>query len=175
MDKYRKIQCVRGLIVSLDEQLARYDQNKQMTQDLEKKIINHYFDAILEQLEQSKDENQKKFILTSKKRGIISEEQKIELLNQSEKKKEDCPVLFEFNILVNGKRHIVHTTEDRTINWEKVVSLSELAKTGNEILSITYSGGDTSNQAYATCMLEINKSIKIKEGMIFNVCNTSKA
>lgn len=176
MDKYLNIQCVKGLIMSLDEQLYKYFDKDNLPENLREKIINQYYDAILEQLEQPEDENKRKFILTLKKRGIISEEQKMELLYpKHENIGDETPECTFINIIVNGKKNVIDISEEnQTIDWEKIVLLSGLAKTGNEILTIIYSNGDTSNQGYATGMLDVNKSIKVKEGMIFNVRHTLK-
>jgi len=50
MDKYKKIKCVQGLIISLDEQIYRHDNLKDLDQAKEATIINSYYKAILEQL-----------------------------------------------------------------------------------------------------------------------------
>jgi hypothetical protein len=49
MDKYKKIKCVQGLIMSLDEQIYRYDQLK-LDPEFYDKMVDQYYDAILEQL-----------------------------------------------------------------------------------------------------------------------------
>ena len=85
MDKYRKMQCVRGLLISLDEQLARHDQlSKGSDAESENKIVDHYYNAIKEQLKQSEDIEKKEFIIALHKQGVISESQKMELLNKVE-------------------------------------------------------------------------------------------
>ena len=175
MDKYLKVQCVQGLILSLNEQLSRYDQNKQMNPELQKKLVEQYYDAILEQLDQPEDIKKKELIIALHERGIISENVKNDLLYPKHENVGDEIPEWVFTIIVNGRRHVIYTPEkDQTIGWEKVVLLSGLAKTGKEILTITYTKGDTNNDEYSNGMLEVNKLIKIKEGMIFNVCNTSK-
>lgn len=138
MDKYMKLMAIKGLLMSLDEQLGMRFQKDNLPENVKTIIVDKYYDGVLEQFD------------------------------EPEKAKEDCPVLFEFNIIVNGRRYIVHTSEDCKIDWEKVVHLSDLAKTGKEILTVTY---DIKNSGG---LLEVNESIKVKEGMIFNVSNTSK-
>ena len=49
MDKYKKLKAVQGLIISLDEQIYRYDQ-KDSGQVMYDKLTNQYYDAILELL-----------------------------------------------------------------------------------------------------------------------------
>jgi hypothetical protein len=51
MDRYRKIKCVQGLIISLDEQIYRADQNK-ASDEHHDMIINKYWDAMREQLDE---------------------------------------------------------------------------------------------------------------------------
>ena len=53
MDKYKKLKAVQGLITSLDEQIYRYQQAGWINLDAkenEEKLINQYYDAILELL-----------------------------------------------------------------------------------------------------------------------------
>lgn len=52
MDKYRKLKAIQGLIVSLDEQIYRYDQGKQgpIHSHHEKTIVEEYFQAVKELL-----------------------------------------------------------------------------------------------------------------------------
>ena len=174
MDKYMKLMAIKGLIMSMDDQLFQRFQKDNLPENVKTIVVNQYYDAILEQLEQPEDKE--KMILALHKRGIISENVKNELLNPKSENVGDESPEWSFIIIVNGRRHVIHTSEEnQTIDWEKIVLLSGLAKTGNEILTITYSGGDTSNQGYATGMLNVNESIAVVEGMIFNVSNTSKA
>ena len=133
-----KLMAIKGLIMSMDDQLYQYLQKDNLSEKVKKVIVDKYYDAINEQLD------------------------------EPEKKKEDCPVLFEFNIIINGKRHVVHTSEDKTIDWENIVLLSELAKTGAEILTVTFTY-DGDNIENSGVVLEVNTSIEGKEGMIFNV------
>lgn len=49
MDKYKKLKAVQGLIISLDEQIYRFDQ-KNSGQVVEKQLTDQYFEAILELL-----------------------------------------------------------------------------------------------------------------------------
>ena len=143
MDKYMRLMAVKGLIMSMDDQLYQYLQKDNLSEKVKKVIVDQYYDAIQEQL------------------------------SETEKSLEDSPVLFEFNIIINGKRHIIHTSETKTIDWENIVLLSDLAKTGKEILTVTftYNQDDIKDSGG---LLEVSDSIKVKEGMIFNVCNTSK-
>lgn len=58
MDRYKKLMCVKGLVISLEEQLYQYFQKNIFEKDIKIKIIDSYYDAILEQL--SETEKQKK-------------------------------------------------------------------------------------------------------------------
>lgn len=172
MDKYMKLMAVKGLIQSLDEQLYIRFQKDNLDKQVKDIIVDKYYEAILEQLEQSEDEKKKKFIIKLYKLGIISENNKNELLNPTCENIGNETPEWAFNIIINGRRHVIHTPEEnQTIGWEKIVLLSDLAKTGKEIFSITYTGGvDEQPEG----MLEVSMFVKIKEGMQFNVCNTSK-
>jgi len=169
MDKYLKLQCVKGLLMSLEEQLGMRFEKNGLGKGEKTVIVDKYHDAILEQLEQSEDENKRKLILTLKKQGIISEEQKMELLYPKHENVGNETPEWGFNIIINGTKHIIHTTEDCTIDWNEIVLLSDLAKTGAEILTVTYTKGDTTNGGYSNGTLEVNELIKVKEGMIFNI------
>lgn len=57
MDKYQKLKAVQGLIMSLDEQIYRNDQNKVKEEEYEI-LLNKYYKSILEFLQ--KEENTKK-------------------------------------------------------------------------------------------------------------------
>ena len=174
MDKYMRLMAIKGLIISMDDQLFQRFQKDGLTEDVKRVIVDKYYDAILEQLELSSDEKMKEFVISLHKRGIISENCKNELLNKTCENTGGEVDACAFNIIINGRKHFVHTTEDKTIDWEKIVLLSELAKTGKEILIVKYTGGDTSNGGYSNGMIDVNESIKIKECIIFYVCNTSK-
>ncbi len=143
MDKYLKLQCVKGLLMNLEEQLGMRFQKDNLPENVKTIIVDKYYDAINEQF------------------------------NEPEKAKEDLPLEYTFNIIVNGKRHVVRTQENQTIDWEKIVLLSDLVKTGKEILTVTftYNQDDIKNSGG---LLEVSDSINVKEDMIFNVCNTSK-
>lgn len=58
MDRYKKIKAVQGLIISLDEQVYRYEQagkfpNPKLNSNIiELQLIDQYFIAILEVLNQ---------------------------------------------------------------------------------------------------------------------------
>ncbi len=172
MDKYTKLMCVKGLIMSMDEQLNIHFQKDSLTGHIQKTIVDKYYDAILEQLEQSEDEKKKKLILALHKRGIISENVKNDLLYPKHENIGDETPEWAFNIIVNGRKHVIHTPEEnQTIDWEKIILLSELAKTGEELLIVTYTDGvDEQTEG----LLDLGKSVKVKEGMVFNVCNTLK-
>ncbi len=171
MDKYMKLMAVKGLIMSMDEQLLLRFQKDNLPENVKTIVVNQYYDAILEQLEQSKDEKKKELIIALHKRGIISENVKNDLLYPKHENIGDETPEWAFNIIVNGRRHVIHTSDDKRIDWNEIVLLSELAKTGEEILTITYTGGAGDEPEG---ILEVNDLVKVKEGMIFNVCNTSK-
>ncbi len=169
MDKYMKLMCIKGLLMSLDEQLGMRYQKDGLSESTKLIITDKYYDAILEQLEEEEDVKKKKFILALHKQGVISEEQKLELLYPKSKNVGDETPEWVFNIIVNGRRHVIYTPEEnQTIDWEKVLLLSDLAKTGNEIFTITFTyNGDHIKDSGG--VLEVSTSIEVKEGMIFNV------
>lgn len=51
MDKYMRLMAVKGLIMSMDEQLTIRFEKDVLTKDAKKVIVDKYFDAIDEQLE----------------------------------------------------------------------------------------------------------------------------
>ena len=130
MDKYMKLMAVKGLILSLDDQLYQYLQKDALSEKIKKVIVDKYYEAIVEQL-----------------------------MDEPEKMK-DNPCYI---ITINGVNHDFY---EQTISWEQVVGLTNLALTGNELLTITYSHGDTSGT------LEVIESIQIKDKMVFNVEKT---
>lgn len=142
MTKYMKLMAVKGLIMSMDEQLYQHFQKDNLPENVKNIIVKKYYDAILEQFD------------------------------EPEKMKEDQAVEHAFYIIINGKKHFMDTPDDnKKIDWVKVVFLSGLAKTGKEILTITYHKGV---EEKPEGVLDVTDLVKIKSGMIFNVCNTSK-
>ena len=55
MDKYKKLKAVQGLIVSLDEQIFRYEQFKKIDQAIESQLVNQYFEAVDDVLNMEKN------------------------------------------------------------------------------------------------------------------------
>ena len=164
MDKYRKMQCVKGLLVSLDEQLARYDVlNKGV--DSEDKIIDHYFDAIKEKLKQSEDIEKKEFIIALHKQGVISENQKMELLNKVEENSN-----FK-TIIVNGKKHNIIYNK---LSYHKILELAFGVKYPNRNYTMTFSYRNEDASASGRGSVTPDQIITIIDGMIFNVADTSK-
>ena len=175
MDKYLKLQCVKGLLMSLEEQLGMRFQKDGLDPKVKNVIVDKYYDAILKQLELSSDEKKKELVISLHNRGMISENCKNELLNETCENTGDETPEYAFTIIINGRRHVVHTPkENQTIDWQKIVLLSELAKTGKEILIVTFTYNQEDNIKNSGTLLEVSESIEIKEDMIFNVCNTSK-
>lgn len=50
MDNYKRLMCVKGLILSLDEQLYKLYQGKDLTKEVENRVVDEYYKAIKEQL-----------------------------------------------------------------------------------------------------------------------------
>ena len=49
MDRYKKLMCVKGLIISLDEQMYRVDQKKDMASEMEYgTLVEQYYKSIIE-------------------------------------------------------------------------------------------------------------------------------
>jgi len=46
MDKYKSLMCVKGLIISLDEQLYKLYQGKELNDTIQNKIVEEYYNAI---------------------------------------------------------------------------------------------------------------------------------
>ncbi len=57
MDKYKKLMCVKGLIMSLDEQIYRVDQKGDIKQAVYQDILTQYWDAVKEQLGEAVEYN----------------------------------------------------------------------------------------------------------------------
>jgi len=51
MDKYKQMMCIKGLIMSLDEQLYRNDKFKKDGLNLDSKIIESYYKSIQDFME----------------------------------------------------------------------------------------------------------------------------
>ena len=54
MDNYKTLMCIKGLIMSLDEQLTQLFQKDNLPNNVKNKIVNEYYDAILKQLAECK-------------------------------------------------------------------------------------------------------------------------
>lgn len=137
MDKYLQLQCVKGLLLSLDDQLyqrfQKYGDDEKLS--VKKVIVDKYYDAIKEQL------------------------------NEPEKANEDHAV-DSCVITVNDVKHDFY---EQTISWEQVIALTNLALTGNELLTIAYIHDNKST------ILEVNDVIPIQDKMVFNVEKTTGA
>ncbi len=53
MDKYAKLMCIKGLIMSMDEQLNMHFNKDGLTGQIRKVIIDKYYDSIQEQLDET--------------------------------------------------------------------------------------------------------------------------
>lgn len=51
MDRYKQLMCVKGLIMSLDEQLYQAEQKEDMSVAILGKIVDEYYDSIQDFLE----------------------------------------------------------------------------------------------------------------------------
>jgi len=52
MDRYQKLDCVKGLLMSMDSQLRDYFQKDNLPENLKEKIVDKYFEAIQELLDE---------------------------------------------------------------------------------------------------------------------------
>jgi hypothetical protein len=59
VDKYKQLMCVKGLILSLDEQLYRGDQFKKDGLNFDKTTINEYYEAIINFLDNHEGTDEK--------------------------------------------------------------------------------------------------------------------
>ena len=58
MDRFKNLACIKGLIIGMEEQLYQYFQKDNLPENVKNKIVNSYYDAILEQLRE-KNTNEK--------------------------------------------------------------------------------------------------------------------
>lgn len=75
----------------------------------------------------------------------------------------------EFSIVVNGRENIVSKKE---MSFVEIVALANLPSGPNTIYTVTYRRGEGNKPAGT---LVEGESVKIKEGMIFNVTATDKS
>ncbi len=73
------------------------------------------------------------------------------------------------NIIVNGRQKTVAKTE---LSFDEIVSLAELPTGPNMFYTVTYRRGE-GNKPEGT--LVQGESVRVKEGMIFNVTATDKS
>ena len=87
MDKYKTLMCIKGLLISLDEQIYRFenrsDKYPPMLQNDCDTLVAKFYNAILEQL--GFEDKKIKHIKELYKNKIITHEQKEELLNPKQK------------------------------------------------------------------------------------------
>lgn len=57
MDKYQKLDCVKGLLMSMDSQLNNYFQKDNLPKNLKNKIVDKYFEAVQELLDKGEPTN----------------------------------------------------------------------------------------------------------------------
>jgi len=51
MDRYKQLMCIKGLIISMDEERYKCFQKDLLTEELNKKIVNSFYTAIQDFLE----------------------------------------------------------------------------------------------------------------------------
>ncbi len=88
--------------------------------------------------------------------------------NSQENKHEDEGHNKEFTIIVNGRKKVVTAKE---ISFAEVVALANLPTGPNIVFTVTYRRGDGDKEG---TMVE-GDTVKIKDGMIFNVTATDKS
>lgn len=167
MDRYKKLMCVKGLLMSLDEQIYRVDQEKGKTvidsekmQEVYDTVLDQYWDAIKEQL--GFPNERERLIKELHKQGFISAEDKLKLLNV---KITGEGLNAEYNFTINGK---TYTRYEEKISYEEVVSLADYRP--DHILTVTYSCCPNS----AGSMTE-GDIANLVNGMNFSVHMTNKA
>lgn len=89
-------------------------------------------------------------------------------MNDSQEKKGGEDHNKEFKIIVNGRERVVTKKE---MSFMEIVALADLSSGPNIIYTITYRRGEGDKQG----TLVEGDSIKIKDGMIFNVTATDKS
>lgn len=96
----------------------------------------------------------------------MEEIQATEQANKHEDKDRDK----QFTIIVNGREKVVTTKE---ISFAQVVALANLPSGPNIVYTVTYRRGGEGNKPEGT--LVEGETVKVKEGMIFNVTATDKS
>lgn len=95
----------------------------------------------------------------------MEEIQATEQANKQDDKERDK----QFTIIVNGREKVVTTKE---ISFAQVVALANLPSGPNIVYTVTYRRGE-GNKPEGT--LVEGETVKVKEGMIFNVTATDKS
>ncbi len=188
MDKYMKLMAIKGLIMSMDEQIYQYFQKDNLPEDVKKVIVDKYYDAIKEQLEQSEDIKKYQLILALHKRGIISENNKNELLGiairptQEDidlKKHNVQEILEETNqiddsqvkkIMINGIRKPIISDQ---LTYSELLDLAFDKPNLSIEYTITYSYKDKFDRSGSIILGD--DPITIKDDMVFNITDISKA
>lgn len=136
MDKYMRLMAIKGLIMSMDEQIHQRFQKDNLPENIQKIIVDKYYDAILEQL------------------------------SETEKAKEDVEEII-YNIIINGREytHIGNIISHDDVKLKLSISYSKK-------VTITYSNKDKN---LARGILLTGESVDVKNDMIFNILDASKA
>ena len=74
----------------------------------------------------------------------------------------------DFEIIVNGRKVKVAS---KTLSFDEIVALANLPSTPNTIFTVTYARGEGNKEG----VLVKGDTIKVKDGMIFNVTATDKS
>ncbi len=188
MDKYLKLQCVKGLLMSLEEQLGMRFQKDGLSENEKRIITEKYYDAIQEQLEEEEDEKKKQLILSLHKRGMISENDKNEMLGIAirptqediDLKKDNVQEMLEETnqiddsqvkkFMINGIRKLIISDQ---LTYSELLDLAFDKPNLSTEYTITYSYKDKFDRSGSIILGD--DPITIKDDMVFNITDTSKA
>ena len=168
MDKYKKLMCVKGLLMSLDEQFYRLDTAKKdmASKKVYSTVLDQYWDAVKEQL--GFPNERERLIKELYKQGFISEKDRLKLLNvKIAGEGIDLKIkTVAFNIKING---VSVSWQKQWITAKDLVRLSQDVINPNDSWTITYVN-NTHNGTLDTYV----DSVKVEENMVFNVTKMIK-
>jgi len=58
MDRYQKLDCIKGLLMSMDKQLDDLFQKDNLPENMKNVIVNKYFEAVQELLDEGEPTNE---------------------------------------------------------------------------------------------------------------------
>ena len=157
MDKYMKLQCVKGLLMSLEEQLGMRFQKDGLTENEKRIITEKYYDAIQEQLDEPEKAKEDIDLKKDNVQEILEETNQID---DSQVKK----------IMINGIRKPILSDQ---LTYSELLDLAFEKPNLSTEYTITYSYKDKFDRSGSIILGD--DPITIKDDMVFNITDTSKA